>query len=191
MTSSGLTFELRYFLNVQYIQIRNTGHAYVQISGLVFFSGFIFPLENFSLIWRRHHYLWRAANFNLCSALIAIEQWEFFSVPHLLWHVASVYDGHLSPPRSYQFCTTKKETEKALFSVLEGKLQEDHINAIQMFKRDETVSSSVVCTSALSFGVRSSKTAGSLQKCNLAFWTLYQIIHKKKRKQANIYIYIF
>ena len=50
-----------------------------------------------SLIWRRHHYWWKAANFdlNVCSALIAIEQWGFFSVPHLLWHKSSVYNGHL------------------------------------------------------------------------------------------------
>ena len=33
----------------------------------------IVPLENFSLIWRRYHYRWRAANFDLCSALMAIE----------------------------------------------------------------------------------------------------------------------
>ena len=51
-------------------------------------------LENFSLIWRRHHCWWRAANFDLCSALMAIEQWGFFSVPHLLWHGTSVYNGH-------------------------------------------------------------------------------------------------
>ena len=56
---------------------------------------FVVPLENFSLIWRRHHYRWRAANFDLCSARVAIEQWVFFSVPHLLWHGASVYNGHL------------------------------------------------------------------------------------------------
>ena len=47
---------------------------------------FIFPLENFSLICRRHHCRWRAANFDLCSTLIAIEQWEFFNVPHPLRH---------------------------------------------------------------------------------------------------------
>ena len=56
---------------------------------------FLVQLENFSLILRRHHYRWRAANFDLCSALMAIEQWGFFSVPHLLWHGASVYNGHL------------------------------------------------------------------------------------------------
>ena len=56
------------------------------------------PLENFSVTWRRHHCRWRAANFDLCSALMAIEQWGFFSVLHLLWHGASVYDGHLRGP---------------------------------------------------------------------------------------------
>ena len=50
-----------------------------------FLSVFV-PLENFSLMWRRHHYRWRAAHFDLYSALMAIEQWGFFSVPHLLWH---------------------------------------------------------------------------------------------------------
>ena len=29
---------------------------------------------------------WRGANFDLCSALMAIEQWVFFSVPHVMWH---------------------------------------------------------------------------------------------------------
>ena len=32
------------------------------------------PLENFSLIWRRHHYRRMAAHFDLCSALMAIKQ---------------------------------------------------------------------------------------------------------------------
>ena len=43
------------------------------------------PLYNFSLIWKRNHYRWRAANFDLISALMAIDKWRFFSVPHLLW----------------------------------------------------------------------------------------------------------
>ena len=45
---------------------------------------FIVPLENFSVIFRRHYYLWRAANFDLCSELMAIDQLGFFSVPHFL-----------------------------------------------------------------------------------------------------------
>ena len=62
-------------------------------------QGFVFvPLENFSLIWRRHHCRWRAANFDLCSELMVIEQWGFFIVPHLLRHMAFVYTGHLRGP---------------------------------------------------------------------------------------------
>ena len=30
-----------------------------------------------------------------CSALVTIVQWGFCSVPHLLWHRASVYNGYL------------------------------------------------------------------------------------------------
>ena len=58
---------------------------------------FIVPLENFSLIWIRYHYLWKAANFYICSALMTIEQWGFFSVSHLLWHGRYVYhnNGHI------------------------------------------------------------------------------------------------
>ena len=48
------------------------------------------PLKIFSLTWKRHHCQWRTANFDLCSTLMAIEQWWFFSVPHLLWHGPSV-----------------------------------------------------------------------------------------------------
>ena len=55
----------------------------------------IVPLENFSLIWKRHHCRWRGANFYLCSELLAIEQWGFFNVPHPLRHV---YNGHLRGP---------------------------------------------------------------------------------------------
>ena len=47
---------------------------------------FYFPLENFSVIWRCHHYRWRNTNFDLYLALMAIKQWGFFKVPHLLWH---------------------------------------------------------------------------------------------------------
>ena len=61
------------------------------------------PLENFSFIWRSHHCRWRAANFLLCSALMDLEQWGFFSVPHLLWHGASV-NGRLRGPVTNTFC---------------------------------------------------------------------------------------
>ena len=34
----------------------------------------------------------------LCSALMSIEHWGFFKVPQLLWHGASVYNGHPEGP---------------------------------------------------------------------------------------------
>ena len=60
--------------------------------------GYFVPLENFSLILRWHHDRWTAANFDLCSALMAIEQWGFFSVPNLLSYGAFVYNGHFRWP---------------------------------------------------------------------------------------------
>ena len=56
------------------------------------------PLENFLLVWRRHHYRGRATNFDLISVLMVIEQWGFFNVPHLLWHKPTLYNCHLRGP---------------------------------------------------------------------------------------------
>ena len=67
--------------------------------GLFVCLGVFVPLENFSLIWRRHHW-----DEGLCLALMAIEQWRFFSVPHLLWYGASVYHGHLRGPMTHIYC---------------------------------------------------------------------------------------
>ena len=60
----------------------------------LFVLGISSLFENFSLIWWCHHCRWRAANFNLCSAILAIAQCEFFNVPHL-WHGPLLYNGHL------------------------------------------------------------------------------------------------
>ena len=65
---------------------------------LFVYSEFIVPLENFSLIWIRHQCQWRAANFDICSALMAIEQWGFLNVPQPLRHGPTVYNGHLRGP---------------------------------------------------------------------------------------------
>ena len=40
----------------------------------------------------------RLQKFHLCSAVMAIEQWGFFNVSHLLWHGPTVYNGHLRGP---------------------------------------------------------------------------------------------
>ena len=57
----------------------------------LFFRLFVIfrPIWEFFTHMETSQLLVKAANFDLCSALIAIEQWGFFSVPHLLWHGAS------------------------------------------------------------------------------------------------------
>ena len=39
-----------------------------------------------------------------CSALMAIEQWGFFSVPHLLRHGPTLYNDHPRGPVTHTFC---------------------------------------------------------------------------------------
>ena len=91
------------FLNSYIINVSLQHHVYVK--GCIYFLFVLFvwleffvPLEIFKLIWRRLHCRWKAANFDLCSALMAIKQWGHFSVPQLLWHETSVYNGHLRGP---------------------------------------------------------------------------------------------
>ena len=84
-----------------YVLMVNAWRFFLKFSSDMFFFvclEFIVPLENFSLIWRRHHCRWRAANFDLCSALTTIEQWGSFNVPHPLRHGPTVYNGHLRGP---------------------------------------------------------------------------------------------
>ena len=76
------------------VHLRAKWTLFVLFVCLVFFV----PLEDCSLIWRRQHRWWKAANFDLCSVLMAIEQFGFFNLPHLLWHGASVYNSHLRGP---------------------------------------------------------------------------------------------
>ena len=64
--------------------------------------GFSSRSKNFSLIWRRYHYRWKAANFDLCSALMATEQRGFFTycdTGHTFIIVASkdAWHSHLLP----------------------------------------------------------------------------------------------
>ena len=69
-------------------------------------GGRFVPIKNFSLIWKRYHDWWWATNFDICSALMAIEQWGFFiNVPHVLWHGPTLYNGNLreNPWRSQMF----------------------------------------------------------------------------------------
>ena len=57
--------------------------------------GVYHPTRQFFTHMGCHHYRWRAENFDQGSALMTIEQGRFFSEPHLPWHRASVYNGHL------------------------------------------------------------------------------------------------
>ena len=71
---------------------------------------FFIPLESFSLIGRRHHCRRRAANFYLCSALMAIEQQrEFISVPHLLRHGVSVCNDIITVFVCFFFITPRSD----------------------------------------------------------------------------------
>ena len=68
----------------------------------LFLFVFSFDFSSHSRIFHSHGHvtiaLWRPANIDLCSAFMAIEQWGFSNVPHLLWHGASVYNSHLQWP---------------------------------------------------------------------------------------------
>ena len=41
------------------------------------FGFFFLPLENCSLVWRRHYIQWRVSNFDLYSGYMTTEQWGF------------------------------------------------------------------------------------------------------------------
>ena len=59
------------------------------------------PLKDFSLIWRRHHCRRMPENDSKYWPMLGthgLEQWGFFSVPHPLWHGASVHNGTLRGP---------------------------------------------------------------------------------------------
>ena len=65
------------FIDIWSLQIQRTKWCLFLvtfIACLLVCLGFFVPLENFSLIWRRHHYRWRTVNFDLCSTLMTIEQ---------------------------------------------------------------------------------------------------------------------
>jgi hypothetical protein len=55
---------------------------------------FYVSLKNFSLVWRRRHYRWRAAKFRLLLGAQAFEQWGIFIVPHQLWCWPRFFRSH-------------------------------------------------------------------------------------------------
>ena len=85
----------------------------------LFVWGVFVPLENCSLIWKRHHYRWRAANFDIWSALMVIQLKGFFNMPHILWHSPRTHDTlvakrwavELSLPAFYDLGLSQPEIE--------------------------------------------------------------------------------
>ena len=57
------------------------------------------------------------------TALMAIEQWWFLSVPHLQWHEASVYNGHLWGPVTLTPDAERLAAELSLPDFTTSKLQ--------------------------------------------------------------------
>ena len=85
-------------LSIAAVAASPVSHVVVMFVYLFVWLGLFVPLENFSLIWGRQNYRWRATHFDLYSALMTIEQWGCFNVPHLLWHGPFLYKGHLRGP---------------------------------------------------------------------------------------------
>ena len=75
--------------------------AYLRLFVCVCLYGFSCPTREIFTHIETSPYRWRAATFELCSALMAIEQWRFFCVSHLLWHGVFVYIGHLRGPVTF------------------------------------------------------------------------------------------
>ena len=99
LITSKIILSLAYFFSWKLFELF---HRKLRKWKLVFYCLYVWNfsshLRNLSLIWRLHLCRLRAANFDLCSALITIEQWGFLSMPHLLWNGASFYNGHLHGP---------------------------------------------------------------------------------------------
>ena len=53
-------------------------------------------------------------DFDISFAPMANEQWGFFSVQHLLWHGASVYNGHLRGPVTFTTVANRLAVELSL-----------------------------------------------------------------------------
>ena len=89
---------------------------------LYIYLGFIVPLKSFSLMWRRHYWLWRTSNFDLYSALF-IDQWRFLIVPRLLWHGLYLFifeypwHSHLCPDR-ISISRMQGERSKTLYTCI-------------------------------------------------------------------------
>ena len=55
-----------------------------------------------------------ATNFDLCSVLMAIEQWGFFSASHLLWDGTSINSGYFWRPVTFTVISERLIAELSL-----------------------------------------------------------------------------
>ena len=60
--------------------------------------GFFFPTREFFSHLEISPLPLKDCKFYLCSALMTFELWGNFSMPHLLWHGPTLYNGHLRGP---------------------------------------------------------------------------------------------
>ena len=66
---------------------------------ILFFFFFVYrPTRKFFTYLETSPLPVKGSNFYLCSALMAVEQWGFFNVPHPLRHGPTVYNGYLRGP---------------------------------------------------------------------------------------------
>ena len=65
---------------------------------LVCLFGVYRPIREFFTHMEKSPLPVKGCKFDLCSALMTIEQWGFFSVLHLLRHGPTLYNGHLRGP---------------------------------------------------------------------------------------------
>jgi hypothetical protein len=79
---------------------------------LIDYLRFYVLLKKFSLIWRRHHYRWRAAKFRPMLGAQGLWAGGIVIVPHLLWHGASVFlVSSEEPPHSVASYYTQGDME--------------------------------------------------------------------------------
>ena len=86
-----------YYISVHRLEVLHGASfvcLFVLFVCLVVCLGFSVSLQNFSFIWRRHQ---------LCSALLAIEQWGFFSVPFPLKHRLNWPSPIISDPHTAEW----------------------------------------------------------------------------------------
>ena len=96
---AGKSYELYLWINVKtgYCVINRQWWSQKYQHCLFCLFGFFRPTREFSLIWRRHYY-GEGLQILIYARLSLPLQWGFFGKPHLLWHGASVYYGHLRGP---------------------------------------------------------------------------------------------